>query len=187
MTINIDLSKCWSDIPIGKKNAATYADLKSWWGLSERSVRFVLHELSTIDTGDNYILIRSASGKGFYRTDDITEIKRYKAEIVSRGISILATTKKANRIIRMQDDLQLSMTNNLKQYREMRNLKQKSVVAYMKAFDPGFDSVTLSKMENGACMPTPRQLAKLAELYNVEPDALIMLNGDSLYSYSAAL
>lgn len=87
----------------------------------------------------------------------------------------------------MCDDLQLSMTNNLKQYREMRNLKQKSVVAYMKAFDPGFDSVTLSKMENGACMPTPRQLAKLAELYNVEPDALIMLNGDSLYSYSAAL
>lgn len=95
MAINIDLSRCWEDIPIGKGNAATYADLMKWWGLPERSVRYVLHELSTIDTGDNYILIRSASGKGFYRTDDITEIKRYKAEIMSRGISILATTKKS--------------------------------------------------------------------------------------------
>ena len=181
----VDLAKCWADIPVGRANAITYDELTAIWETNERSARAILHELSTIDTGDNYVLIRSGSAKGFYRTDDIAEIKRYKAEVTAKGVNILAATKKANRIIRMQDDIQFSFTNSLKQYREIRNLKQSAVVAYMRAFDENFDTVVLSKMENGACMPTPGQLARLAELYNVTPEDLITLNSDSMYSYSA--
>lgn len=33
-------------IPIGAENAATYSELSLWWGVSERHVRSILHELS---------------------------------------------------------------------------------------------------------------------------------------------
>lgn len=176
----IDLVKLWEDIPIGKHNAVSYAELMIKWQISERAVRDVLHQLSTIDTGDNYVLIRSSRGHGFYRTDELEEIERYRKEITSRGLNVLATAKKAKRVLQQQGNRQLSFTNNLQQYRNARNLQQTAVVAYMKAADPTFDKVILSKMENGACLPTPAQLYKLAELYQTTPDELIQLDAGSL-------
>lgn len=175
-----DLGKMWDEIPIGKHNAVSYAELMIKWQLGERAVRYALHQLSTIDTGDNYVLIRSSRGNGFYRTDDLEEIERYKKEITSRGLNVLATAKKAKRVLQQQGNQQLSFTNNLQQYRNARNLQQTAVVAYMKAADPSFDKVILSKMENGACLPTPAQLYKLAELYQTTPDELIQLDAGSL-------
>ena len=64
------LELLWNDIPIDKNNAATYTELKMWWNLNEREVRRALHDLSSHDNGDNYVLIRSGKNKGFYKTDD---------------------------------------------------------------------------------------------------------------------
>ena len=72
------LEAYWSELPKGRENAATYERLCSMWRRDKRTVRRILHELSAFDNGDNYILIRSSHGTGFYKTDDPKEIAEYR-------------------------------------------------------------------------------------------------------------
>lgn len=165
----------WSEIPIGKRHPATYSDLVTQWGKSERQVRSILHQLSTYDNGDDYVLIRSASGKGFYRTDDTATIKAYRKECLHKGKSILSPLKKIDRVLNVEI-FQLEFENNLRVVRECKSLKQGDVCKEMKRFDRAFDKSMLSKMENGFCLPTPSQLAKLAEIYGCAPLELVNAN-----------
>lgn len=162
----------WHDIPTNKNDAVTYQLLKMWWGTSEREVRKILHYLSAYDNGDNYVLIRSGKSKGFYKTDDAETIKAYKAECLRKGRSVFAPIKKINRIL-TANRTQYSMANNLRVVREEKGLTQSYVCEYMKTFDEAFDAPMLSKMENGVCLPTYRQAALLAELYNCDIKDLI--------------
>lgn len=163
----------WSEIPIGKNNAASYPDLMLKWDRKERDVRAILHELSAFDNGDDYILIRSAKkGGGFYRTDNPDDIKAYREECLAKGRSTFAPVKKINRVLRNNAE-QFSVINNLRVMREAAGLKQTEVCAAMKQFDAAFDVPLLSKMENGVCMPTLLQCRKLAEIYGCAPVDLI--------------
>jgi hypothetical protein len=90
----------WNDIPVGRENAITYSELCLKWECSERKVRSILHKLSYLDTGDDYILIRSSHGKGFYKTDDISEIERYRKECVNRARHTFAPLRKIRRVIK---------------------------------------------------------------------------------------
>lgn len=108
MTVSIDNETYWKQIPIGRENALTYPMICSMWNCSERTARQILHELSSYDNGDPYILIRSSSSKGFYRTNDSTEIERYRHECLRKGRSIFAPVRKCNRILSI-DDSQLVM------------------------------------------------------------------------------
>ena len=164
------LAMYWNAIPIGKENALTYADLRIEWGCSERTARSILHELSLYDSGDDFILIRSARNKGFYRTDDKDEMKAYKKECLAKGRSIFAPVKKINRVLNA-NDVQYSLTNNLRVMREKCGLTQTEVCE--KIHDIGLDKFLLSKMENGICLPTDYQLLKLAEIYAVQPHELL--------------
>ena len=154
----------WHDIPIGKENAVEYAELMTMWGMCERQVRKILHDLSMYDNGDNYVLIRSAGGKGFYRTDNEAIIKAYRQECLNKGKSIFAPVKKINRILNANVS-QIEFENNLRVYREAKGLKQGDVCKQMKQIDRAFDKSMLSKMENNVCLPTPLQVSKLAEIY----------------------
>lgn len=162
----------WNDIPTNRFEAVTYAVLQMWWGMGEREVRRALHELSYYDNGDNYVLIRSGRNKGFYKTDDESEIKAYKQECLNKGRSVFAPVKKINRILNANTD-QFSLKNNLRVIREDRHLKQSTVCEFMKVFDEHFNEPMLSKMENGVCLPTPFQLGKLSEIYGCQPTDLI--------------
>ena len=163
----------WSEIPIGKENAASYAELIVKWGKSERDVRKILHDLSAYDNGDDYILIRSAmKGGGFYRTDNADDIKQYRSECLNKGRSTFAPVKKINRVLRNNAD-QLTLSNNMRAMREAAGLKQTEVCFMMNEFDESFDVPMLSKMENSVCLPTPLQMLKLCEIYGCEASALI--------------
>lgn len=162
----------WNDIPTEKKDAVTYPMLCMWWHTSERCVRKILHELSGIDNGDNYVLIRSSKNRGFYKTDNQDEIEKYKKECLNRGRNVFAPIKKINRIL-SANKTQYSFTNNLRVIREDRNLRQAAVCAYMQVYDESFDTPMLSKMENGVCLPTPFQLLKLSALYECAPSDLV--------------
>ena len=162
----------WNDIPVGRENAVTYDELCALWNCTRRRARALLHELSLFDNGDNYILIRSGGCKGFYKTDDEAEIKAYKRECLNKGRSVFAPVKKINRVIN-ENTVQYSLENNLRVVREGKGLKQADVCRIMKKHDKAFDKSLLSKMENGVCLPTPSQTAKLAEIYGVEPFELI--------------
>ena len=175
---NTKLVLYWAELPTGRENAVTYPQLCEMWGKTERTVRDILHELSLFDNGDNYILIRSAAGKGFYKSDNESEIQAYKKECLSRGRSVFAPIKKINRVLNSNAE-QYSFTNNLRVIRESKGLKQGEVCKRMKKYDRVFDKSMLSKMENGVCMPTPYQCILLAQIYGVEPFEL--LNADLYY------
>lgn len=169
---HLKLEIYWNDIPISKEAAVTYPILCMWWNTTERDVRKILHELSSLDNGDNYVLIRSSKNRGFYKTDDREEIEAYKQECLNRGRNVFAPIKKINRVL-SANKTQYSLINNLRVKREERNMKQTAVCAYMQVFDEAFDVPMLSKMENGVCLPTPYQLMKLSELYECEPTDLV--------------
>lgn len=171
------LNSLWNDIPIGKENAVTYADLIAHWGKKAREVRRILHDLSLYDNGDDLILVRSGSGKGFYRTDDPETISAYRRECLNKGKSIFAPVKKINRVLNA-DGRQMNFFNNMRAMREKMHMKQPDVCAFLQSSGQSVDVPMLSKMENGVCMPTPFQLQKLAELYGCETFELI---GGDLY------
>ncbi len=167
------LEAYWNDIPTSKADAADYPTLCAWWQTDERRVRQILHDLSRMDNGDNYVLIRSSANRGFYKTDNTDEIEAYKKECLNRGRNVFAPIRKINRVLSANDS-QYSMMNNLRVIREDRNLRQAAVCAYMRVYDEAFDEPMLSKMESGRCLPTPFQLMKLSELYECVPSDLVM-------------
>lgn len=179
------LEQYWACIPVGKKNAVTYSQLENRWGMSERRVRMMLAELSRFDNGDNYILIRSSAGKGFYLSDDPEEIAAYKRECRSRAIKTFAPLKKINRVLAdvLPDEINYSFTNNMKLVRKERQMRQDDVCDLMRAVDPSFDKSKLSRLENGYALPTPAQLHALAHIYGCEPRELVEVERDALSVY----
>lgn len=171
----LKLELYWNEIPVEKENAITYAELTTNWNVTDRQARQILHELSAFDNGDNYVLIRSARNKGFYRTDDLLEMRKYKQECLNKGRSLFAPIKKINRVINANTK-QFQLANNMRVIRESRNLKQADVVKQLKPYDKSIDKSMLSKMENNVCLPTLLQLVLLAKIYGCEPYELI--NGD---------
>jgi ATP-dependent RNA circularization protein (DNA/RNA ligase family) len=171
------LEQYWTDLPIGAEHAVDYPTLCEMWGKSQRETRRILHELSHFDNGDDFVLIRSSKTRGFYKTDNEEVIKEYRKECLNKGRSIFAPVKKINRILQGKADaLQYSVFNNLKAVRVSKNLSQPDVCELMKKYDISIDVPTLSKMENGVFLPTPYQLAKLAEIYAVEAFELVAVD-----------
>lgn len=166
----------WHDIPVGKENAVTYTELCCMWNKDKRTVRSILHELSRFDSGDDYILIRSSSGKGFYKTDNPDEITAYKKECLSRGRNVFAPIKKINRVLSVQGLIQYTFDNNLRVIREAAGLKQSEVCKTMQKYDSAFNVPMLSKMENGCVLPTPYQRFMLSQIYGCEPSDLISMD-----------
>jgi len=95
----MNLEEYWETIPTGRGNSMTYAELCDLWGTDRRWVRNVLHRLSEYDDGSDYVLIRSSSCRGFYKTNDREEIERYKREIKSRAMNTFAPLRKINRVL----------------------------------------------------------------------------------------
>lgn len=167
------LNEYWEALPIGKENAASYKDLCEQWSMSERKARSILHALSLYDSGDNFILIRSSSGKGFFRTDDLETIKAYKKECTKKAKSNFAPLKKINRILAGAEDIQYNFFNNMKQARELKGMTQQEVVELIQNHDKTINAALLSKFENSVCLPTPYQLLLFARIYDVKPFELI--------------
>lgn len=174
----IKLELFWHDIPTEKNNAVTYEELKHMWNMTERNIRSILHELSCFDNGDNYILIRSGQTAGFYKTDNMQEIKAYKQECLNKGRSLFAPIRKINRVINANSE-QFTVENNMRVIREEKGMTQAEVCQELSKYDKGIDKAMLSKMENAVCMPTPYQLAIMSRIYDCEPYELI--KGDLYY------
>lgn len=94
----------YNDIPIGRRNAITRAELAEKWGVSDRMARRLIAELRAEDNGDGYVIVAFSSGKGYFRTDDLREIRRFHRETSKRARKTFAPLKKARRILRNADD-----------------------------------------------------------------------------------
>lgn len=173
---NVTYEEYWDTIPIGQENAIDYDELCLMWRVSARNARKILQELGKFDNGDNYILIRSGMDKGFYRTDEMETIKRFKKECLNKGRSIFAPIKKINRVLQTKEDMQFDICNNLRIVRISKNIKQTEVVKYVQKYDKRFDVSLLSKMENDLIIPHPLHLRCLAEFYGCEPCELVCMD-----------
>lgn len=146
--------------------------VKTWWGIPYKAWCCPACGTSRFDNGDNYILVRSSSGKGFYRTDDAGTIKAYRQECLNKGKSIFAPIKKIDRVLNANTD-QFTFVNNLRIEREAKGMTQTQVCDAMKKFDYQIDKALLSRMENNICLPTPFQLKALAEIYGCNMNDLV--------------
>lgn len=93
------LAYLWDTLPIGRENAIAYGELCAMWGVTKRVARNYLQRLSVFDNGDNLVLIRSSSVRGFYRTSDAADIKAYKFECLHKGRSIIAAVAKCDKVL----------------------------------------------------------------------------------------
>lgn len=167
----------WESIPVGVQHAVSYDMLEIAWGMGKRDVRKMLADLSSFDNGDNYILIRSSKGKGFYRSDDPDEIADYKRECRSRALNTFAPLKKINRVLCALDaeSINCSLFNNLQGVRQARKLSQAAVIMRLRARGFEIDVSLLSKIENGYVLPTPALLSALADIFDCEACELVAM------------
>lgn len=100
----MELLNYYNDIPIGKKYAVTKEALSIRWHMDERTVRKIIQELRITDFGDNFVIISSSSGKGYYRSNDKGEIERFKQEILNRARNTFLPLKKINRVLDSNND-----------------------------------------------------------------------------------
>lgn len=162
------MKKYYGDIPKGKDNEISKADLMRRWNMSERMVRRIIQELRAADFADNYVIISSSSGKGYYKSDRLDEIAAFKKEVTNRGRHTFLPLRKVNRILAGS----MPLVNNLQEIRKAKGITNTEAVDYVRRVDPNFDKSILSKIENGRCGPTNQQLAMLAELYESTPEEL---------------
>lgn len=170
------LEEMYNSIPIGKQNAVSKERLAEMWGYAtERHVREIIAKLRAMDNGDNYVIVSLSKNKGFYRTDDIEEVKAYKNETTKRARNTFIPLKKVNRVLMDMDSGQLELVppNRLKEAREAAGLLAKDVIPIIQKYDSGFNKVTMSLIENNKALPTARQLAVMSKLYKQSTAELI--------------
>lgn len=169
------LEKMYDSIPVGKENAISKERLQELWGFTnERAVRKTIAELRKLDNGDNFIIVSTSGCKGFYKTDDPEDILRYKKETLNRAKHTFAPLGKVNRIL-MESDTQLEFAapNKLREAREAAGLKAKDVIPIIQQYDPNFNKVTMSMIENDKAYPTALQLKLMSRLYKQSTTELV--------------
>lgn len=172
----LTLEEMYNSIPIGKANAVTKEQLAEMWGYkTERAVREKIAEMRAIDNGDNYVVVSLSHNKGYYRSDDASEIMAFKQEVTSRARHTFIPLKKVNRVLLDLDSKQLEMVppNRLREAREAAGLQAKEVIPIIRQHDPAFNKVAMSLIENDKALPTARQLAVMSKLYKRSQAELI--------------
>ena len=93
------LAQYYDDIPVGKENAISKYRLAANWHVSERAARKIIQDLRAADFGDEYVIVSSSHGCGYYKTDSLEEIERFKKEVTNRAMNTFLPLKKVNRIL----------------------------------------------------------------------------------------
>ena len=75
-----------ADIPIGRENAIKRRDLARVWKCDEREVRRLVALMRTEPTEDMYVVLSSSSNSaGYWRSNDVHEIRAFVAEMSARA------------------------------------------------------------------------------------------------------
>ena len=88
------------DIPIGRENAITRAELAAAWGFSDRKTRKMIAQLRALPGNDGYAILSSSTApNGYWRSNDPAEIERFILETESRAKNVFLSLKDAKRIL----------------------------------------------------------------------------------------
>ena len=87
------------DIPIGAENAITRQALMRKWHMRDRTVRETVAKFRARDD-DPYIIISHSNGRGYYRTNNISQIEGYVREMDARIRNTAKAVNKARRLLK---------------------------------------------------------------------------------------
>ena len=74
----------------GKENAVSKAYLSRMTGLDERAVRSELKKINEqIVEAEGVAIVSTASQKGYWKTNDLSELEAYEREQIHRAVSII--------------------------------------------------------------------------------------------------
>lgn len=88
-------------IGVGRDNAVTRGQLVARTGMSDRKVRQQIEDARQAGA----IIINDGTGKGYFVSNDVSELKRQLATNRSRALSILAQQKHLKRRIRELEEV----------------------------------------------------------------------------------
>lgn len=94
-------------IPIGKENAISRRDLCRMTGTNDREVRREIARLRSEDDGTDVVIVSASRGRGYYRTDNVDEIKGFIAEMTARISSIVQAIHIAKLIVKRLREKQM--------------------------------------------------------------------------------
>lgn len=90
-----------TDIPIGRQNAITRADLAGIWGCSDRTARQKIADLRASPGKDGYVILSTShEPKGYWRSNDPKEIEQFIRETEARAKSTFLSLKDARRVLK---------------------------------------------------------------------------------------
>lgn len=91
-------------IPCGRENAITRPELSRLAGMSDRSIRSEIAKLRKESDESDMAIVSTSDGTGYYRTDNLDEIRHFTAEMAKRISStseiIRATQAIADRLMK---------------------------------------------------------------------------------------
>ena len=87
-------------IPFGRENAVSRKDLMQMTGLSDREVRRTIAELRAVDDGSDMVIVSVSRSGGYYRTDNIDEIRHFVYEMEKRARNTFLAIRVARHIIK---------------------------------------------------------------------------------------
>lgn len=88
------------DIPIGAENAITREALARKWNTNDRTAREIIAKLRAEDNGDGYVIVSHSNGRGYYRTDNIEQIRHFFNETMNRARHTFRPLGKVRRILK---------------------------------------------------------------------------------------
>ena len=88
------------DIPIGAENAITREALARKWHTNDRTAREIIAKLRAEDNGDGYVIVSHSNGRGYYRTDNIDQIRHFFHETMNRARHTFRPLGKVRRILK---------------------------------------------------------------------------------------
>jgi len=94
------------DIPIGRENAISRKDLAKLWNVSDREARKYIADLRTVDDGSGYVIVSVSRFSGYYRSNDVQEIRWFIAEMTKRIRNIVKAIKVARDVADRLEKLQ---------------------------------------------------------------------------------
>lgn len=90
------------DIPIGRENAISRADLAKKWNCSDRVARHRVSHLRCDEKEQRYVIVSHSRGgvRGYYRSDNPAEIQHHIRETEKRARSTFRMIRQARRVLK---------------------------------------------------------------------------------------
>ena len=86
------------DIPIGKANAISRADLARKWGISDRAMRDTIARLRAESAALDYAILSSSHVDGYWLSNDPKELDDFIKETSARARSVFVSLRMARRV-----------------------------------------------------------------------------------------